>query len=124
MSVNTVVLVAASLACSATAQLLMKIGMSSAEVQHALAGGFGMRSLWQIALNIPVAAGISLYGFGAIMWLLVLSRMDLSKAYPFMALGLCATALLGHVALAEPMPAARIFGIFVIVVGMLILSSS
>jgi multidrug transporter EmrE-like cation transporter len=98
--------------------------MSSAEVQLALASGFGMRSLLQIALNIPVVAGISLYGFGAIMWLLILSRMDLSKAYPFMALGLCATALLGHVALAEPMPAARIVGILVIVVGMLILSWS
>lgn len=48
-----------------------------------------------------VSPGLACYGPGALIWLRVLAMMDLSQAYPFVALGFVLTMALGFVLLGE-----------------------
>ena len=68
--------------------------------------------------------GLFLYALGAIAWIAVLRRMDLSYAYPFLALNFVLIALVGQVVLGETMPWIRWVGIAAICVGILLIANS
>lgn len=71
-----------SIALSVAAQFALKAGMSSAEVKEALSHPVALRTILAILTNKFVVGGFVLYGLGAVVWLGVLSRWDVSKAYP------------------------------------------
>lgn len=106
-----------SVACSAVAQIALKSGMSTAAVQGALAAG----EAWPIALAIATSplvwAGLALYGGGAVVWLFVLARVDVSVAYTFVALGFLLTMLLGWALLGEPITARKLAGTLLVMGG-------
>ena len=80
-------LILVSTAISALAQIALKAGMASSSVQRAIAAGVQVSSLFDIAFNPFVMVGLFLYFSSAAVWLLVLSRVQVSFAYPFVALG-------------------------------------
>ena len=103
LSVLPLILVSVLLASGS--QLVLKIGMASDRVQDALAmrreGSIGLHSLLIcIGTNPAVVAGLACFGLSAIVWLFVLSKIDVSQAYPCVALGIVLTMLGGQ-------PAAR-----------------
>jgi len=90
-----VLLVAVGLAASG--QLVLKHGMTLAQRSAAQHG----RSLLGVATLSPwVLGGLAIFAASAVAWLLTLSRVPLSTAYPFNALGflviLVASSLLLH----------------------------
>lgn len=113
-----------SIAMSVAAQFLLKAGMSSASVQHALQAKL---PAWQAALavmgNVQIIGGFSLYALGAVVWLAVLSRWDVSKAYPMVGLGFVATAFIGWW-LGEAVTPSRLAGIAMISVGVVLVARS
>ncbi len=77
-----VLLIAVALA--ATGQLLLKNGMNLAR-QHSQATG---RSMVIVAVTSPwILGGLVVFALSAVAWLVTLSRVPLSIAYPFNALG-------------------------------------
>jgi multidrug transporter EmrE-like cation transporter len=52
-----------------------------------------------------------------VWWLLVLSRVEVSIAYPLTSLGYIATALIAYVMLGEDFSSIRIAGILIIIAG-------
>lgn len=115
-------LVILSVAISAVAQLLLKLGMSSGVVKRAIDGGDLGSMMLTIGLNPLILGGLALYFFGAIVWLFVLSRLPLGVAYPFVALGFVFTALLAYFVLHESFSPATLLGTLLIIVGVVILS--
>jgi len=111
-----------SIALSAVAQLLMKIGMTA--VRAAAVEGGGGSLLWQAALNPYVLGGLCAYGVSAILWLLVLSRVPLSLAYPLVSLAFIAVVVLSALVLHEPVSAMRIAAVALIVCGVVVLGFS
>jgi multidrug transporter EmrE-like cation transporter len=105
-----------SIMLSVLAQIALKTGMSSADVKLALAAPFGMPTVLALFLNKFVVLGFSLYGLGAVVWLVVLSRWDVSKAYPLVGLGFVLTAALGWM-LGEDVTALRMVGITLMCAG-------
>jgi hypothetical protein len=95
MNIKLFSLILISVSLSALAQLLLKLGMSSAHVQQMLMHERPLQAIWVAASNIQVIAGLGLYALGAILWLLVLARVDVSLAYPFVGLGFILTMALG-----------------------------
>ena len=83
-----------------------------------------MQLAWLAATNWQVLGGLALYALGAILWLLVLARSDVSFAYPFVALGFIITMVLGWAILGESLGAARLIGTLLIVAGVSLVSSS
>ena len=119
-----IALILVSVSLSAIAQLVLKLGMSGAGVQRVLAGNSLVASLLAVATDGRVLLGLFLYGVGAVLWLWVLARTDLSFAYPFVGLGFILTMLFGFAFLGEPMGWARISGTLLIVGGVVLVSQS
>jgi len=110
-----------SISLSVAAQFLLKAGMSGATIQAALAQPLTLRSVALIVADKSVLAGFVLYALGAVLWLGVLARWDVSKAYPLVGLGFVATLAVGAI-LGETVTALRMAGVMLIVVGVWIVS--
>lgn len=119
----TLLLVGTSILLASLAQLMLKIGVSQPRVQAALAGGEA--SLFHRAAVIgttpQVVLGLALFVASAMVWILVLSRIQLSTAYPFTAMGIVLTVLAGTLLLGEAMTPAKLAGLALIVAGLLVL---
>jgi drug/metabolite transporter (DMT)-like permease len=118
------ILALVSISMSAVAQVLFKVGMSAAPVRAALADGGAPAVIRAVALNPGVLGGLALYGLGTVLWLAVLSRAELSQAYPFVGLSFVLTAIFGVVLFNDAMSAPRIAGIAAIVVGVYLVGRS
>lgn len=109
-----------SVLLSASSQILLKIGVSSPTVQAGMANGVSLDMLRAVATSPLVLIGFASFGLSAIVWLSVLSRLDVSQAYPCVALGILITSLTGHLLLGEAMPPLRIAGILTILMGVVL----
>jgi len=110
-------LIFASVTMGVGAQLMLKMGMSAANVRTALASAPTIQ--WPLAIiSSPLVwLGLTAYGLGAVLWLFVLSKMDLSAAYPFVGIGLIATSLVGWLVLGEHLTVGRFVGTVLIAFG-------
>lgn len=70
-----------------------------------------------LALNPLVIAGLAVYMSGTFFWLLALSRVDLSFAYPFASLNYVVVLLGAWLILGEQPTLARVFGVLAICLG-------
>ena len=73
--------------------------------------------------NKFLITGFMLYGLSAIVWLGVLAKWDVSKAYPLVGLGFLLSALVG-LALGESVTVIRGLGVLMIISGVLLVGMS
>jgi multidrug transporter EmrE-like cation transporter len=89
---------------------------------------FSLQNLWTIGLKVATSlyifTGLTCYVFSFIFWLLTLSRMDVSLAYPLSSIGYIMTALASYFILQEKLPLIKIVGIFIIMIGVYVVSRS
>jgi multidrug transporter EmrE-like cation transporter len=112
-----------SVVLSALAQIALKAGVNSASIEQGLARG--LPDLLLDLVSSPfVLFGLFLYFGSAAVWLIVLSKVDVSFAYPFVALGIVLTALLGRMFFGDPFNAAKLLGTFLIVAGVAVLAKA
>ncbi len=71
-----------------------------------------------------VVGGLSLYIIGVVFWLYVLSKLDLSYAYPFLALTYVLIALSSSWFLNEHISAIRWIGIAIICIGIILIAKT
>jgi drug/metabolite transporter (DMT)-like permease len=116
--------VVVSVLLSALAQIVLKAGMTRPEVVQALAAGAAGPIALAVGTQPLVVAGLALYGLGMVVWLFVLSRIDVSLAYPFVSLGIVVTMGLGHLVFGEVISVARAAGAALIIGGILVLAAS
>jgi len=123
--VGTYGLILLSVFLSASAQILMKLGMSSNDVQHAMAqSGSVLQMASAIGTQPYIVAGLTAFGLSAVSWLLVLSKVDVSQAYPAVALGIVITAAGGYFLLGEAINPTRAAGIVLIISGVVAVAVS
>ncbi|WP_291010852.1 SMR family transporter [Hydrogenophaga sp.] len=101
---------------SSAAQIAMKRGMSAPP-------GGDLGTTYGHALSSPLVwLGLLLYGASAVLWLWVLSRLDVSVAYPLVSLGFVVTLGVGVVWLGEPFSWLRVAACTLIVIGVSLLA--
>lgn len=120
---NTLVIAILSIALSVAAQFSLKAGMSSTVVQEILVQPFTLRTLITVLTDKFVLGGFLLYGLGAIVWLGVLSKWDVSKAYPLVGLGFTFTVGIGFL-VGEHVTILRVIGVALICAGVFIVGRS
>ena len=120
---NILLVAVTSILLSVAAQFCLKAGMSSLEVQSALAATPTLRTGLIVLTNRYVLGGFLLYGLGAVIWLAVLARWDVSKAYPLVGLGFVLTLLVGLIQ-GEQIGMARTMGVLLIAAGVYLVSRS
>jgi multidrug transporter EmrE-like cation transporter len=101
---------------NAAAQLLLKAG------SRAISGiAFNLSNtgalLERMALNPPILAGLTCYAVSVVVWVLALSRVDVSVAYPMLSVGYVVNAVAAWLLFAESLSPTRMLGIAVIIVG-------
>ncbi len=117
------ILAVISICFSVAAQFFLKAGMSSNVVKASSAGSPGLSMLLVVFSNPYVIIGFLLYGLGAVVWLSVLSRWEVSKAYPLVGLGFALTVLIGLVT-GEQVTTLRGCGVLLICSGVWLVAKS
>jgi drug/metabolite transporter (DMT)-like permease len=115
-------LILISVASGVAGQTAMKIGVEQPGSEGVDRGFVGL--ITTIFTTPMVLLGLALYGIGALAWIVILRRMDLSHAYPFLALNFVLIALVSRFFLGETIPALRWLGIGVICMGILLVARS
>ncbi len=105
------------------AQLSLKMGMKQIGHFEFSVGNLVPVSL-KIAGNPFIFGGVVSFAFSLALWVLALSRVDVSYAYPMTSLGYITTALAGFWILQEPLTPTRMLGIAVILLGVYLVSRS
>ena len=108
-----------SVASGVAGQTFLKIGTERA---GSGADGGPIALIYSIVTSPLTLLGLFFYGIGALAWIAVLRRMDLSHAYPFLALNFVLIALVSYLVLGEAVPAARWLGIGIICIGILVVA--
>ncbi len=111
-----VILALVCVALGVVGQLCMKHGMAAVGAVE-FGTGAPLTILGRVARSISVWSGLAAYGLSAMLWLVVLSRLPLSQAYPIIALGYVAIVLISRVAFNEPLSLAKLGGVLLIVAG-------
>jgi multidrug transporter EmrE-like cation transporter len=106
---------------NAAAQLLLKQGMRQIGPVHmdwAQAMPMGL----QVAANPYVLTGLFAYVVSVLVWLVVLSRVDVSFAYPMLSIGYIVNAIAAYYLFDESLSPTRMLGILVIIVGVMLVA--
>jgi drug/metabolite transporter (DMT)-like permease len=124
MSPTVLLLILASVSLSALAQISLKAGMTAARTGTPDAGATASPGdlLLAAASQPGVLGGLLLYALGTVVWLLVLSRLDVSVAYPFVALGFLMVMGLGAWCFGEPITAGKLAGTLLVGAGVYLLA--
>ena len=83
-----------------------------------------MKSALAMALNPAIIFALFIYGLSVLLWMYVLSKTDVSLAYPFLGLGFVFVAVIANFFMSEPLGAQKVIGIVTVAVGIVILARS
>ena len=116
-------LILAGVLLNAAAQICIKQGMRTIgafrfSLENVLP--IGSQILWQPF----VLTGVACYGVSLVVWLMVLSRVDVSYAYPFLSIGYIVAAVAGRAFFGEALGLYRCSGIVVICLGVYLITRS
>jgi len=108
---------------NAIAQLLLKAGagaLAGVELRFANATAIAGR----LVLNPPIIGGLICYAISVVVWILALSRVEVSVAYPMLSVGYVLNALAAWWLFHEDLSVMRMAGIGVILVGVWLVARS
>jgi multidrug transporter EmrE-like cation transporter len=105
------------------AQLLLKAGTNAVgrfafSLDNAVPVGL------QLALEPRILAGTGCYALSLVLWVMALSRTEVSVMYPMVSIGFALNALLAWWLLGEALNAQRLVGIAVIMLGVWLVARS
>lgn len=121
MNLLTFVLILTGVILNACAQLLLKAGTNA----------LGTITLnWQNWFSVfvkvfsqpPIIAGLGCYGISVIVWIISLSRTDVTVAYPMLSIGYVISAIGAWMFLGEIVSPQRMLALGVIIVGVILLA--
>ncbi len=113
-------LIIIGVALNAAAQLLMKAGTNA--VGHFEFTRENILPIgWKLATEWHIVTALVCYAVSVIVWILALSRVQVSIAYPMLSLGYVAVAVATWWLFGEPLTPTKMAGIGVIILGVIIL---
>jgi multidrug transporter EmrE-like cation transporter len=108
---------------NAFAQLALKASVSDTGVIN-----LDLQSLFSsagtLASNLWLWFGLICYAISVVVWILALSRVDVSIAYPMLSIGYIVNAVLAWQLFGEPMSLGKVAGIGIIILGVYVLARS
>ena len=123
MNATTFLFLLGGVLLNAVAQLLLKAGvrpLGPIDVDAATIAS----TIGRVLTQGPILLGLSCYVLSVGVWLVALSRVDVSQAYPMLSLGYVVNALAAYWLFGEALGPLRCAGIAVILVGVFIVARS
>ncbi|MCL6555308.1 MAG: EamA family transporter [Burkholderiales bacterium] len=108
---------------NALAQLLLKAGTNA--VGHF---AFTVDNAWPVGLKLAtqpyILAGMVCYAISLVVWIMALSRVEVSIAYPMLSVGYVINAIAAWYFFGEAVTLTRLLGIGIIILGVYIVARS
>ena len=123
MTAVSLSLILAAVFLGAAGQLLLKAGTNAIGAFAFDAQGLAAAGM-RLAVEPRVLAGVVAYAVSLLAWVLALSRVPVSIAYPMVSLGYVLTVLAAWWWLGESLTAQRLAGVGLIVIGVLLVARS
>ncbi len=111
-----------SISVAVVGQLFLKAGMDEIGPITLSDTKNGIVTLVKVATNGKVVLGLAIYALSAGVWLIVLSRVDLSFAYPLIGFSYIVVMLASRSLFNEPISAVRWAGAIFISIGVVFIS--
>ncbi|MGS0742739.1 EamA family transporter [Glaciimonas sp. GG7] len=108
---------------NALAQLLLKAGTNAVGAIHLTSENWFAIGI-KLITQWPILGGLTCYVISVGVWIIGLSRVDVTIAYPLLSLGYIVSAIGAWYFLGEAISAQRIMAIGVIIVGVVLLTRS
>ena len=108
---------------NAGAQLLLKAGTNAVGV-FAFSSDNLVPVGWKLATEPHIVGGLGCYVLSVIVWIMALSRVEVSIAYPMLSIGYVVNALAAWYLFGEAVTLTRLAGIGIIIVGVYIVARS
>lgn len=122
MDLGTFFVIFSGVLLNSVAQLLLKAGARAIGAVSMTSAA----SLFSAALNAAtqpwIALGLGCYFVSAGLWVVALTRVDVTVAYPMLSLGYVIAAVFAWQLFGEQLTSARLLGIFIILVGVVVLA--
>lgn len=115
------ILLAISIIISVVAQTILKTGMGEIGVIERLAPEDVIPLILIFASSWQIVLGLFMYILGMFLWLVLLSRLDLSFLYPIGALQYILIFFFSYIFLGENITMGRIIGLAFILLGIFII---
>lgn len=120
--ISSILLILLSISIAVGGQILLKIGINRIGIVS-LNGFDDFRQLFLGIIKSPlVISGLFLYVISAAVWLIVLSAVDLSFAYPFIGFTYVMVLILSKFILKEDVNLIRWIGAIIITIGVVVIS--
>ncbi|MBE2258939.1 MAG: EamA family transporter [Candidatus Accumulibacter sp.] len=108
---------------NAAAQLLLKAGTNA--VGHF---DFALANVIPIGIKIAgqpaIIGGLACYAISVVVWIMALSRVPVSIAYPMLSIGYVVNALIAHYWFGEILVLQKMLGIAFIIIGVVLVANS
>ena len=123
MNVLSFSLVISGVLLNAAAQLLLKAG-TNAVGSFAFSADNIAPIGWKLATEPHIAGGIGCYVVSVVVWILALSRVEVSIAYPMLSVGYVVNAIAAWYLFGEAVTPMRLAGIAIIILGVFLVARS
>ncbi|HUW51789.1 MAG TPA: SMR family transporter [Sulfuricella sp.] len=123
MNLLSFTLILTGVLLNAAAQLLLKAG-TNAVGHFAFSRGNILPVGWQLATEPHIMGGLSFYVISVVVWIMALSRVEVSIAYPMLSIGYVVNALAAWWLFGEAVSITRLAGIGIIIIGVYVVSRS
>jgi len=124
MNLTTFAFIISGVLLNAVAQVLLKAGTNALGGAIHLTVSNAFETFIRVASQLPILAGLACYALSLVVWIMGLSRTDVSIAYPMLSLGYVVAAVGAWMFLGETIPPQRMLGIAVILAGVVLLARS
>jgi multidrug transporter EmrE-like cation transporter len=122
MNLTTFSLIMTGVLLNAVAQLLLKAGTNAlGGAIHVTSGNWFATGI-KVFTQLPILAGLACYVISVVVWIISLSRTDVTIAYPMLSIGYVVAAVGAWMFLGETVSPQRLLALGVIVVGVALLA--
>lgn len=118
----SIALILVSVTFATAGQFTLKSAMN--HVTQGESSSAAVDTLLRAAREPRLWAGLALFGISAVFWLVVLSKVALSFAYPFVGLSYIVIVLVARLVLHEHVPTLRWVGVAIVATGIAIVGLS
>ena len=123
MNITTFGFIFTGICLNAVAQLLLKAGTNAVGAIHLTSENWFATGI-KLATQVPIIGGLSCYVLSVVVWIIGLSRVDVTIAYPLLSLGYIINAIGAWYFLGEAVSLQRIVAITIIIIGVALLTRS
>lgn len=121
MSISNLIIIFIAVFLSAVGQIFLKI---AANIIGPISLKSNVLELLSLSMNIYLLLGLMSYFISTIIWIVALSRVSVSIAYPMISLGYVFVALAAWFLFNEPLSSIKLLALGIIIFGIILLAHS